>query len=260
MARIRNVRPTLRTSRLVASWPFDMRYFWVLLWGYLDDEGRGLDLPKQIAGDCFPHDESMPPSKIDKYLDRMSQGLSQQSGPVCRYQVDGVRYLHAVHWDDNNSINRPTPSRLPPCPLHEGLTDPNSEGDSDSITESTSGDSRLGKEEERKRGKGEESLARARAMFPAFYAAYPRKRAPKDAEKAWLKAIKNGADPQVVIDAAKRFAAVRAGQDPTFTPYPATWLNRGEWASEDEPTQLRVVGGYQPFQSNRDPDAWKEGL
>jgi hypothetical protein len=260
MARIRNVRPTLRTSRVVASWPFDMRYFWVLLWGYLDDEGRGLDLPKQIAGDCFPHDDNMTPTKIDGFLSRMTVGLSGRSAPLCRYEVDGVRYLHAVNWDDNNSINRPTPSRLPPCSLHEGLTDPDSEGDSESLTEPPLKDSPLGKGEERKRGKGEESLALARATFAAFYAAYPRKRAPKDAEKAWAKAIKGGADPAVVIEAAKRFAAMRAGQDPTFTPYPATWLNRGEWASEDEPTQLRVVGGYQPFQSNRDPDAWKGGL
>jgi len=54
MARIRSVKPALRTSRVVAMWPFEVRYFWVLLWGYLDDLGRGLDIPKTIAGDCFP--------------------------------------------------------------------------------------------------------------------------------------------------------------------------------------------------------------
>ena len=40
MARIRSVKPALRTSRVVASWPWPVRYFWVLLWGYLDDHGR----------------------------------------------------------------------------------------------------------------------------------------------------------------------------------------------------------------------------
>lgn len=260
MARIRNVRPSLRTSRLVASWPFDMRYFWVLLWGYLDDEGRGLDLPKQIAGDCFPHDDNMTPTKIDSFLGRMTKGLSDRSGPLCRYEVDGVRYIHAVHWSDNNTINRPTPSRLPCCPLHESLPDPFSEDVTEDGSEGLMSDSPLGKEEEGKRGKGEESLARGAQMFAAFYAAYPRKKAPKDAEKAWLKAIKNGADPETVILAAKKFAATRVGQDPKFTPYPATWLNRGEWANEDEQPQLRVVGGYQPFVSNRDPNAWTEGL
>ena len=54
MARIRSVKPGLRTSEVVASWPFEVRYFWVLLWGYLDDLGRSLDIPKSIAGDCFP--------------------------------------------------------------------------------------------------------------------------------------------------------------------------------------------------------------
>lgn len=260
MARIRSVRPTLRTSRVVASWPIDVRYFWVLLWGYLDDEGRGLDLPKQIAGDCFPHDEAMTPTKIDKFLERMSQGLYQPQGPVCRYEVDGVRYLHAINFDDNNSINRPTPSRLPPCPLHEGLTDDGSEGGSEPLSEGGKSKAVSGRGEQGNRGKGEQSSARSQEMFREFYAAYPRKKAPKDAEKAWAKAIKNGVDPETVILAAKKFAAKRVGQDPQYTPYPATWLNKGSWDDEDDQPQLRVVGGYQPFQSNRDPSAWEDDL
>ena len=58
MARIRSVKPELRESKLVGSWPMEVRYFWVLFWGYLDDFGRGLDLPKRIAGDCFPLDRT----------------------------------------------------------------------------------------------------------------------------------------------------------------------------------------------------------
>ena len=43
MARIRSIKPELRTSLTVATWPREARYFWVLLWGYLDDHGYGLD-------------------------------------------------------------------------------------------------------------------------------------------------------------------------------------------------------------------------
>src|SRR5690349_5736107 len=68
MARIRSIKPELRTSDLVASWPFEMRYFFVLLWGYLDDRGRGIDAPKRIAGDCFPHDEKITSGRIDDWL------------------------------------------------------------------------------------------------------------------------------------------------------------------------------------------------
>lgn len=135
MARIRSIKPETRTSILVASWPFEMRYFWVLLWGYLDDKGRGLDVPKQIAGDCFPHDEKITASKVDKWLTRMTVGLNGDEGPVCRYLVNGRRYIHSVNWDEHQKPNRPTPSRLPPCPIHEGLSEglpePDSEPDSE---------------------------------------------------------------------------------------------------------------------------------
>jgi hypothetical protein len=124
MARIRSVKPDLRTSQVVASWPFPVRYAFVLLWGYLDDKGRGLDIPKRIAGDCFPHDDSVTASKMDDWLDRMTRGLDGAEGPVCRYEADGTRYLHTINSAEHQRPNRPTPSRLPACPLHEGLTEP----------------------------------------------------------------------------------------------------------------------------------------
>lgn len=123
MARIRSIKPELRTSDLVASWPIEMRYFFVLLWGYLDDRGRGLDVPKTIAGDCFPHDEKITPSKVDKWLDRMRIGSHGKEGPICRYEVDGRRYLHCLNWPEHQKPNRPTPSRLPRCPTHEPLSE-----------------------------------------------------------------------------------------------------------------------------------------
>lgn len=137
MARIRSVKPELRTSDLVASWPMEMRYFWVLLWGYLDDKGRGLDVPKQIAGDCFPHDDHVTAAKVVKWLDQMMLPFKGRPGPICRYKVDGRRYLHSLNWGEHQKPNRPTPSRLPPCPLHEALTEEVSEPD----TEPPSGDS-----------------------------------------------------------------------------------------------------------------------
>lgn len=151
MARIRSVKPELRTSQLVASWPFEMRYFFVLLWGYLDDKGRGYDTPKTIAGDCFPHDEKVTPSKVDKWLNRMTLGRNGKEGPICRYEVDGVLYVHAVHWKKHQKPNRPTPSRLPPCPLHVELTE--------SHSEEPDGDSVPGGGEEGRRGVEEEGRA-----------------------------------------------------------------------------------------------------
>jgi hypothetical protein len=123
MARMRTVKPALRTSRTVASWPFEVRYFFVLLWGYLDDYGRGLDIPKRIAGDCFPLDEKIGAATVDRWLKLMAGTKLQpdRDPPICRYTVDGVRYVHCVYWDEHQRPPRPTPSHHPPCPVHELL-------------------------------------------------------------------------------------------------------------------------------------------
>lgn len=135
MARIRSVKPELRTSRTVARWPFEVRYFFVLLWGYLDDKGRGIDAPKTIAGDCFPYDDEVTPQVVDNWLDVMRAGASDEKfGPVCRYEVSGQQYIHCVNWPEHQKPNRPTPSRLPACPTHDTLTEPLTESPlSDSV-------------------------------------------------------------------------------------------------------------------------------
>jgi hypothetical protein len=160
MARIRSVKPELRTSQLVASWPFEVRYFWVLLWGYLDDRGRGLDLPKTIAGDCFPLDEKITGKTIDGWLTLMTSNVDGEPGPMCRYTVGGKTYIHAVNWSEHQRPNRPTPSRLPRCPLHDGLTDPDSEPFTNPLTESPRGDSRGRAAEQQSRGAGEQQQPR----------------------------------------------------------------------------------------------------
>ncbi len=77
--------------------------------------------------------------------------------------------------------------------------------------------------------------------FEEFYAAYPRHVGRKAAEKAWLKAIKDGADASAILAGAKRYADERRGQDPRFTKYPASWLNGGHWEDEPQRTQRENI-------------------
>lgn len=179
MARIRSVKPELRTSEVVASWPREVRYAFVLLWGYLDDKGRGLDVPKTIAGDLFPHDDDVTPAKMGKWLNLMATTKldPDKEPPVCRYEVAGRRYLHTVNVDEHQRPNRPTPSRLPPCPVHEGLSEPLTEPSSvddgegidarngkngrGTVTKPTTGGSNGGK-----RGHGKVSDAKTNAGSP----------------------------------------------------------------------------------------------
>lgn len=114
MARIRSIKPELRTSLTVAEWPREVRYFWVLLWGYLDDHGRGVDDARLVKADCFPLDDDLTRQCIDEWLD-----LIATAGPLCRYQVDGKRFIHVPSWTEHQKPSHPGSSRAPKCPLHD---------------------------------------------------------------------------------------------------------------------------------------------
>jgi hypothetical protein len=101
--------------------------------------------------------------------------------------------------------------------------------------------------------------------FGAFWLSYPKKKAREEARKAWIAAIKRGADPAHIVEAAQGYARERAQQDPKFTKYPATWLNKGCYDDEPEqPTtrpQLRAVaGGWKPYQNPIDPSVYENGF
>ncbi len=114
MARIRQVKPELRTSLTAAEWPREVRYAWVLLWGYLDDEGRGVDDLRLVVSDMFPLDRDVTEKKMDRWLD-----MWVKSGSLCRYEADGRHYMHALNWADHQKVYHPKPSRIPRCPAHE---------------------------------------------------------------------------------------------------------------------------------------------
>jgi hypothetical protein len=114
MARIRTIKPSMFSSLTVCAWPVPVRWTFAGLFTYLDDKGRGLDEPRLIKAELYPLDDAMTAKKVGQHLDVIAK-----NGPLCRYYVDGVPYLHVVSWREHQRINRPTPSRIPPCPTHE---------------------------------------------------------------------------------------------------------------------------------------------
>jgi hypothetical protein len=80
--------------------------------------------------------------------------------------------------------------------------------------------------------------------FAAFWAAYPRKTAKGAARRAWAKAIRAGACPDVLVAAAARYRESPA-RTPDYTCHPATWLNQERW--EDD---LSTVAPARPATTN----------
>lgn len=114
MARIRTIKPSMYSSLTVCAWPVPIRWTFAGLFTYVDDDGRGLDETRLIKSELYPLDDAMTPRKIEQHLCVISE-----SGPLCRYEVDGLRLLHITSWGEHQRINRPTPSKIAPCPIHE---------------------------------------------------------------------------------------------------------------------------------------------
>lgn len=94
--------------------------------------------------------------------------------------------------------------------------------------------------------------------FEEFWDAYPKHAKRDEARAEWDSAIEEGADPQTVIDAARRFAAdpetqrlMNTPKERRFMPYARTWLNDRAW--KDWSTPLRAVSGDSYTPKPRDP-------
>jgi DNA-binding transcriptional ArsR family regulator len=99
-------------------------------------------------------------------------------------------------------------------------------------------------------------------VFGAFWLTYPKRKAKEEAKKAWIAAIERGADPQHIVAAAKGYAHERASQDPKYTKYPATWLNKGCYDDEPDPQpgrHLRAVGDSGPHRNPQNDSDYDQG-
>jgi len=130
MARIRSIKPEIRSSEKVTSWPIEVRYAWILLWGFCDDHGRARDNARLFRADAYPLDDQITLEDVEGYLTQLAT-----AGVIERYEVDGTRYLRVVNWTEHQKPQHPSKSVIPcphgvvvqgQCDAHETL--PNSSG------------------------------------------------------------------------------------------------------------------------------------
>ena len=87
---------------------------------------------------------------------------------------------------------------------------------------------------------------------------WPRHVGKAPALKAWGKAVKL-ADPQEILDGARRYATAARGTDSRFVKHLGPWLNDQRWTDEPEPASNGRGGGHVPFQCP-DESAYYEPL
>jgi hypothetical protein len=242
MPRIRSIKPDFFTSLTIADLTYEQRLTFIGLWTHVDDEGRCVDDARLIKAAIWPLDDRSA-ADVEKDL-----GALSECSLILRYSLNQKRYLAVRSWSEHQKINRPTASKLPPPPNgpilgatcgDEDSPTPHGGASEDSLAE------RKGKEQGKEQGTGKgtrpatPSATRASTdpgpAFDEFWRQYPRKVGKTEAAKAWTKALKDGADPDLLLAAVKAHADfhLAAKTDIQFIPHASTWLNQKRY--EDEP-------------------------
>ena len=243
MPRIRMVKPEFFDDPAVGDLPLPARLFFIGLWTQADREGRLVEDVRQLKARLFPYDAV---EIRDLIVELQARRM------LCRYEaVDSSGERRRYLWIRNfTKHQRPHPkepaSVIPPCPTSavEKHCKPCKKTASPSesgflILDSGSLDSGSLDSGTRNLESGTQTRAPARAAsgrgvsdgFEEFWEAYPKKKAKNAARKAWEHHRPDGALRLTILAA---IAVQRQSPDwqnlhGRFIPYPATWLNRGQW-------------------------------
>jgi len=111
MPRIRTLKPDHRLHRKVGTLSDATYRLWVGMILEADDEGRLVAEPEQLKALIFGLRPQNRRTDIERSLNEL-----QALRLIHIYPQDGTRYAWFPSWKDHQRINRPSPSRLPPCP------------------------------------------------------------------------------------------------------------------------------------------------
>src|SRR5690606_13679708 len=114
MARKRMIHPDFFTSATMNGLPISAIVPFAGVWCWADDYCRGEDDAALVKAAVWPRRRSMTEKKVEGDLDALV-GV----GVLCRYTVAGHALLHVTNWREHQKVQHPTPSKLPPCPMHE---------------------------------------------------------------------------------------------------------------------------------------------
>lgn len=183
------------------------------------DTGRCFPSVKGLAADCGMSEtsvrealRSLKEAGIIIVHERKIEGVSLSN----EYEVDLSKFPPPLR----NTQYPPAPDAVPPLRnTHPNLSlEPINEPETCEV-------GFFSEEEAPKIDKTEEA-------FQRFWSVYPKKAGKPAAHRNFLRAVKDGADPEIIINAAKIYAgsdAVHRG----FAKHPQGWLNDQRWADED---------------------------
>lgn len=114
MARKRMLHADFFTSRAMNNVSVVAMVTFEGMWCWADDKGRGEDDPALVKAFVWPRRKSVTERHVAEAVDAL-----EAEGVLCRYVVEDARYVHITHWREHQKVQHPTPSKLPPCPIHD---------------------------------------------------------------------------------------------------------------------------------------------
>ena len=114
MARKRMIDPNIWVSEDFSKLPYFARLVWIGLISNADDEGRGKANLAYIKSQVFPYDDSLTVTEIQDALNEIIKNMQ-----IKIYEAEGKRYYQLLNWSKFQTINRPSPSQIPP--YHENI-------------------------------------------------------------------------------------------------------------------------------------------
>lgn len=237
MARARNIKPGFFDNDTLAECEPLARLLFAGLWTIADRAGRLEDRPRRIKAAVLAYDDC----DIDGLLTQLAD-----RGFIVRYKAGGMELIQIVSFAKHqNPHKNEADSVLPAFEQHSTSTVQASEqhgtnrADSlNPITDSLSTDSLINAPAgasdipatKKSKDDGAEGFNEAWIAYPARPGA-----SKPDALKAWKARVREGVDPQTLIDGVLRYAAYcRACQtDPSYIKQPATFFGPGRHYEAD---------------------------
>ena len=259
MARIRTIKPEFWDSPSVASASPWARLLFIAMWNWADDYGRGTANLKELEGFAFPNDDHFTDRSGNTVHFRELVAEVAECFGVVLYEADGRPYYAIPTWDDHQrNERRAKQSKFPdpPASPQVNTTERNMHGISATEERKPQDPPRSsgpGTGEQGNRGTVSTSSVPDEGRFDEFWEVYPRRIAKKEAMKKFDKAVKDGVNPQALIDGAKAYAASVAGKEQKYIAHPTTWLNQGR--GEDETTATPTMSDAERADRLRNP--WK---
>jgi hypothetical protein len=112
------IDPAIWESEQVMSLESDLFKLYIYLINHADDEGRLTINIALIRSRCYPmHLDTITLVDVENSMQYLADIKL-----VWLYKIDGKTYLAHPNWKRYQSINKPTPSRIPPPPEHYDTT------------------------------------------------------------------------------------------------------------------------------------------